>query len=465
MNSSQAAFDTRAHGSRYRGIIVAGFVMFVLITGAIYVSGYAEDAGWQIPQENVANDYLIGVIWSLMLAFLISAWPVRSSDKENLIVGWLAKCYVGLIVMLPYEQHYDLDCFGYFQSMRWTNYEWSWDPKYRSALVVNGIGWTVGRAMDSYHAIKMTFALIGFVAIYLVYRAAIAVIGRERPQAFLCFVLFPSVLFWSSILGKDPVVFFGVALYVYGVALWRARRKPQYLVALAAGIAIATVMRTWLGVILGLPLLYFMIRGVRGFLQRLITVIICILLVTYMLNVFASTMDISSAEDLVSRTDKIAHQFSNYRGDAAGSTRDAGAQVTSIASMIAFMPVGAFTVLFRPLPFEVNNAFGFLSGVENLALLCLTLMSIFSIVKDRAVRRPLMREPVILWAILLIVIWCWSYGFISVQNLGASVRYRLPIIAVVVGLLLAVRWVKANVRASVAAQRDVLQKGTKPIVT
>jgi hypothetical protein len=462
MTASPAAFDTRSHGGRYRGIIVAGFVMFVLITGAIYVSGYAEEAGWQIPQESVSGDYLVGVIWSLMLAFFISAWPVRASDKEVLTVGWLAKCYVGMIFMLPYEQHYELDCFGYFESMRVGGYVWTWE-KNRSIIVVRAVGSLVARPVDSYHAVKMTFALLGFVAIYLIYRAAIAVIGRERPQAFLWFVLFPSVLFWSSILGKDPIVFFGVALYVYGVALWSARRRPQYLVALAAGIGIATLMRTWMGVILGLPLLYFMIRGVRGFMQRLITIVICLVLVTYMLDVFASTMDISGADDLISRTDNIAHQFSGHQGDAAGSTRDAGTNVTSIGSMIAFMPVGCFTVLFRPLPFEVNNIFGFLSGLENLALLYLTVVSIFSVLKDRAIRRPLMREPVILWALLLILIWCWSYGFISVQNLGASVRFRLPIIAVVIGVLLAVRWVKTNVRATTAARRVMIDPQLQPV--
>src|SRR4051794_25363987 len=113
-------------------------------------------------------DYLMGIIWALTLGVFIAALPVGAMDRENLLVAWLAKCWVCLILMLPYEQRYDLDCYSYFYSMRWFEVGWTWDPKIRSRLAVVIIGWYQDHLlMDSFHAVKMTFALIGLMAIYL----------------------------------------------------------------------------------------------------------------------------------------------------------------------------------------------------------------------------------------------------------------------------------------------------------
>src|SRR5690606_13435527 len=64
--------------------------------------------------------------------------------------------------------------------------------------------------------------------------------------------------FWSSILGKDPVVLLGIALYAYGV-LASARRGRWMLVPMAAGLALLAYIRIWLIPILllaALPLLF-----------------------------------------------------------------------------------------------------------------------------------------------------------------------------------------------------------------
>ena len=118
----------------------------------------------------------------------------------------------------------------------------------------------------SYHAMKVSFAMVGLIAIYVFYRAAARFLGREDIRVLYLVALFPGSLFWSSILGKDPVILLGISLYIYGVVAlntYRGRdlKRLTYLISLAAGVALASFIRFWLGPILLAPLVVFVLFG------------------------------------------------------------------------------------------------------------------------------------------------------------------------------------------------------------
>ena len=100
--------------------------------------------------------------------------------------------------------------------------------------------------------------------------------------------------------------------------------------------------------------------------------------------------------------------------------------------MIAFLPIGAFTALFRPLPLEVRNAFGLLAGLENAYMLGLFVVGM--------TRRGFgwFRQPVLLWALTTLLVWGAVYGFVSYQNLGSAFRFRVQVapILLLLGLYL-----------------------------
>ena len=60
--------------------------------------------------------------------------------------------------------------------------------------------------MDSFHAAKVTFGMIGFLAIYLFYRAIVIFLRQEKIKILYIIAFFPSILFWSSTLSKEPLV-------------------------------------------------------------------------------------------------------------------------------------------------------------------------------------------------------------------------------------------------------------------
>jgi hypothetical protein len=105
--------------------------------------------------------------------------------------------------------------------------------------------------------------------------------------------------------------------------------------------------------------------------------------------------------------------------------------------------MGVFTALFRPLPGEVPNLFGFIQSLENVALLLLLIMAI------KRTRLEELKDPLVVWAILLVLAWASVYGM-ATYNLGTLVRFRLQILPMFLGLLLYLsrRRVKAAINKS-----------------
>ncbi len=373
------------------------------------------------------NDYLVGLFWALALGASILLWPVSFSDKRALLNVWGVKIFTTLGIMLAYESRYEgqLDAVRYYNesamsSFAWENFEFGEGTTniFNFLSVYNMI------LPDSYHAMKVTFAMIGMIAVYIFYRAAVMFLQRDDIRVFYALALYPTILFWSSILGKDPLILLGVSFYTYGVVGWRKFGTMQYLLWGAFGLWFSSFMRLWYGPILLAPLIVFVINKKNGITKNLIfiTLIVGSFLVT--LTLFAERFSIENTQDIIAQTNQLSKNFSG------GGSAQAVNTFNSPAQLLAFMPIGMFTALFRPLPGEILNPFGLIAGFENLFVLWLLVMAIKQVsIND-------LKEPLILWAIALIITWAAIYAFVSSGNLGTAVRYRLSMLPILLSLLL-----------------------------
>ncbi|MBU4220131.1 MAG: hypothetical protein KKA10_00650 [Euryarchaeota archaeon] len=407
--------------------------IYVLITICVIGLGLAVPSfldvvralGHNIPQEDVTTDYFIGLVWAITLGVSILAWPVPSKDKIGLLVVWLVKSLVTLGFMLLYENNYGLDAYGYFDVPRQSDFVWEGLNVGAGTQNISILAWLHHQVLPaSYHAMKVSFAMVGLVAIYIFYRAAVIFMKRENKRVFYILALFPSILFWASILGKEPIILLGISLYVYGVVGWSRLKRLRYLLVIALGIIVVALIRTWLVPILLAPLVIFVLDGMQGKVSKV--TLIAIVFVAFLLSfsLFMNMFGLKTTEDLVATTNRLS------RGWAIGGSAQEVPEFTSIGSMVAFVPLGAFTALFRPLPGDLINPFGILASLENLVLLVMLLLAV------KRMRWSDLKEPIVLWAILLVIIWAIVYGFISYQNLGTAVRYRLQILPVLLGILL-----------------------------
>jgi hypothetical protein len=341
---------------------------------------------------------------------------------------WLVRVGVAMGVMLPYEAIYRLDATVYYSVGIHLSEPWSKLAFGEGTDNIISLVGILSAFTESYSGIKLVFAYIGLVAVYIFYRAACLALGREMIDLLFLMGLFPSILFWSSILGKDPITLLGIGIFCYGAAGLIGGRGWMMLIYIAAGLAIAAFIRIWLGVVFLSPLVAAMVlAGRSSVLVKAGFLLVMVPLFMISLQGFAEKFSLETAGDLVSRTDEISQAWA-YGGSAQQIEGGFG----SLQEMILFIPFGAFTALFRPLPGEILNAFGTLAGLENAVLLWLIASGIL--------RRGLgwLREPTLLWAVLTLVAWSSIYGFASYQNLGTAFRFHVQIapILLLLGLYL-----------------------------
>ena len=387
---------------------------------------FVENSGVNVPTGDVLVDYAWGVGWACALFLSIFVWPIRWEHKELLAAGWLVKCFVALIVMLPYEQRYwGLDCWTYFQRAHLDLGELS--PRLMRGggdLVIwlGALHLKIGP--DSYQAMKLSFAMIGLVAVYLFYRAGELLVGRYSPFVFWALLLYPSVLFWSSILGKDPLILAAISLNVWGVVNVAVRGRNRYLIAVLTGVGVASAVRIWMGLILIVPCLFVLGMHIKHIAWRIAAVVTVGLALTTLGPATVERLDLAKTGDFFEATKTMTDGW-----DRANSSLKVDVELNSFWDLVLFTPESVFIAYFRPLPGDVPNLFGWLAGFENLGLLLVSIWALFRL-------RPVcFRNPLFLWGAALLVAWGLTYSLVAYKDLGAAVRYKLQVLPILLGMI------------------------------
>lgn len=410
------------------GLQVGGLVFAGLATsfGAIWLLGHVTIFDGGIPQPHMVSDYVHGWIWALGLGALICVLPV--AERGQLLMLWLAKIAVDLGVMLLYEWHYGvegLDSMYYFGWAAW--------GQHGSLLPVLGNGtktilrfsalltFLTGR---NYHAMKMVYSFIGLWGCFCFYRAACHYLRSREPWLLYIVGFTPSVLFWSSILGKDPVIFFGAGLYTLGAVGWLRTSQMKYSMPLLCGVVIAIFVREWYGIIMVTPLLLVVGPRLRHPIQKVVSVVAGVAGMIYAFVLFQHDFLTDGLSNVVPEVN------AKVGGLATGGSGQNFHGFHSFGSMILYWPWGVFTVIFRPLPWDIHNIFTAMSALSGTILLVLVY---------RAVRHgnfKSLRDPVLTWALAYLACWASVYGFVGFGNLGMVVRERLEILPIIVMLAL-----------------------------
>jgi hypothetical protein len=386
--------------------------------------GLSIRLGQNLPVVDVGYDYVVALVVAVVLGALILLWPLQPLERKVCLSLWLLKMFMTLVVMLWYESHYEiLDSFGYFRD--------SLQPS-RDFTVLNlAVGteimsrffsrlWLV--MPESYHAAKVVCAYFGLAAFVMFGRAFELMTSRPRVHFLIVLGIFPSMLFWSSIAGKDPLILFGIAGATYAVASWyhEGGRWLHPVLFIVAALLTALV-RPWIGAML---VLSFLFAAVVHFVRRNFGAWgIWLLALAGMGCAILALMALSSQMGAL----LLALEATTNAFAGGGSAVNAPLVFSSWKDVLVFLPVGVFTALFRPLPGEVANAFGLLAGLENVLLLALTAGVAWWVCTGRS-GRAWQGRPVILWLLLMVAMWAGLYAFLSYQNLGTGVRFKAQVL-------------------------------------
>lgn len=438
----------------------SGAIAFVglALVATVWIAHNIRALGFRIDQPDIGQDYAMGVLWWFFIAVGI-AWS-WCEDRKLLLTAWVVKFFVVLVAMLFYEQRYGLDAYWYFkvtvtgEHPHYTGIDWrkEWflfeDPtrgldKHR-----------LGQGTDNmirlvmffsiftgkyYHALKVIFAFFGLLGAWAFYRAIVVILGRPVPIAFYWLAFFPSILFWSSILGKDPLIFLLLGVSAYGAARVLVRGELVGGVFLAIGLVLGFNVRPWTAVMAGvclLPALLF--RGGHG-LQRSVLVLLMIQAMLYGWEPISDRFHINELSDfsklfvILTEGQDVQSEWTVYNAEFGGVQRAAGAvevvQQIQSGNVGGALPIIIFSGLFRPLPFEVRNAFSAMAALENCFLLFLVLVAM------KRMEWEYLRHQMVLWSIFYSLVWAAFYGAILLANFGAGARYKLQVLPFMVMVL------------------------------
>lgn len=218
------------------------------------------------------------------------------------------------------------------------------------------------------------FAWLGFWGCFCFYRAFRLAVpeGRSRTYARLLFLL-PALAFWSSFMGKDSWMVFGMGLSAYGAARILTGHVARGAVPFTIGTVCMLLVRPpiagMVGVALAFAFLFTRPRRELGELAPIAKVISLVVVGLVAVLLVARTQ--SFLQDKGIDTD---NGLTGVLTDTSEGAAYGGSQFTpAIVRGPQDLPLATFTVLFRPLPFEAGSSLERLASLEAMFLLALTI--------------------------------------------------------------------------------------------
>jgi len=419
---------------------VAGIAVWLAIWLSFNVRAMGQHFGYLQPELEL--DYTMGIL--MWVVFAVGILMVGGEFRHMLLLGWTGKFFVVLIAMLFYEQRYESDSIAYFNfrvkdffgmhlvdvisNIDLSPNVASGSEDYDPSKNFKGLFALVTFLIPPYfHALKIGFAFFGFLGSWYFYRAVVVALGREYPPAFYLLTFCPSIIFWSSTLGKDPLMFLFIGLYAYGGTLWLVQKRMTAFWFMGAGIFFVSLVRPWIGIIgVAVFLAASLLEKSRPWQVALIALIGGLGMVHYWENITQTWGDIVIAEFLQQRAKGVEMTTQSSGGSGAALPDFEGGSAPMIVLLVIF------SGLFRPLPFDITNPFTALAAAENTIVLWLALVAIYRF------RLVYLRDPLVLWPLLFSLMWAAVYGLVVMANFGTGVRYKLqtwPFLLMVITLL------------------------------
>jgi hypothetical protein len=263
----------------------------------------------------------------------------------------------------------------------------------------------------------VVFAFVGFIAQYIFYRAAVRLADGESKELLIVLLFFPSVIFWSHILGKEPVVFLIIAVYFAGMVYFCRGYPLKAISLLLLSFAGFFFLRFWLAGILGISfvLSFYLNRNVK-WIQKIFAAISITVICFFIIKTGLERFHVGNIDQYFELIE-LSFPISPDEGRAGHI------EAFPFKTYLLSMPHLMFTNLFRPLIFEARRITHLLAGIENTALLICFLISLWHFLKYK-----LFKNSGVTIMLIHIIVWSTAYSSLSIQSLGTAARYKLQVL-------------------------------------
>lgn len=273
---------------------------------------------------------------------------------------------------------------------------------------------------DDSFAAFMLMAWLAFLGCWLLYRAVeIAVPDADLYRYARLLMLWPSMCFWPSSLGKDSWMLFTIGLAAYGTARVFTRLPAGYTLILV-GLLGASFVRPHLALLTLVAFFLALMIGRRTNTRGTVTPaviakVIGVVLVLVIGSVLISrTQKLLDLEDFSAASIQSASSAINEQTDIGGAAFSAPNPRTPPGFVEATV-----TVLFRPFPIEAHGMEQLFTAAEGVVLLVITAGSLRRL---GTIPRRLRAQPYVMFSTAYVLLWILAFGIIA--NFGILARQR-----------------------------------------
>jgi hypothetical protein len=257
---------------------------------------------------------------------------------------------------------------------------------------------------------------------WMCYRAFVTAVPNGNRRVFSVLVLlYPSMILWTSSLGKDALVVFFLGMAMYGVALLSKRIDGKGLLLAGIGTIGMMAIRPHIAAI-------FVAAGAGASLFRpfrfgLLSPMVKLLAVVLFAGMTAVVVQASAS--FLQLDDLSAEGVLAFIEDRQESTEAGGAAIQRSlpTNPIAFID-GVLTVFFRPYPWEARNLPSLISAGEGSLLFLL----MFFVLRRNVVAaiRGARANPLVIGSVVYALL--FAFLFSAVSNYAIIARQRVQLL-------------------------------------
>jgi hypothetical protein len=378
---------TRAIYDRFAVAPPRNIARYFLIAKAVAVASIATSPLWLRILFFTSPDYsptssfiavpMLAIIATIMVMHFTQSDPYL---RRLLMAGLIAHMAAASLFLWIGFNYYGgtVDAFHYWTVGVWMSYQfpvigWSvfQSPYWGTNLIYNLCGLGALLAGDALPTLFIAFALMPLAAAYVFYRTFQKVFPDGDRWLFgLLVVLSPSMLFWSSFIGKDALIQYPIALACLGFAMLTQRRNLKGVILCAIGLAGTAMIRGHITAMLAIAMTfpYVVSRSKAGFTGKAARIVLvpvlafgAYFLVNRAINQTGNLLDLQSGAS-VGAVQEVNGEAKNSQ--YGGSIFNEG---VSLPVRLAESPF----LLFRPFPWEMHSALSIASAFESIGWMAL----------------------------------------------------------------------------------------------
>jgi len=286
----------------------------------------------------------------------------------------------------------------------------------------------------SYFITTVLISVFTYGGLWRLYRMFTSYFPREAGHLAIGILFMPSVIFWGSGILKDSFTLAATCYFIVATNLIISRKGNvilRWLMLIASGYVILSIKPYILIILLPGTMVWFFyskIKKIRNkYFRYIIVPFTYVSIITgsyFMLTQMSGALGKFAPEKALNTAVIIQNDLKQEYYD--GNSFDIGEFDATPLSIARKIPPAVEAGLFRPYIWESKNIVMILSGLENLFMLGITIVVLFSI-RRRVLYKLIAENPVIMYSIFFSIVFAFMIG-LTTSNFGALVRFKIPLI-------------------------------------